>query len=48
MVFFFLFFFSGRKDELLHLVDVLVSYWEGESEAQREFLVLDVVFVQEI
>lgn len=31
-----------------HLVDVFVSHWEGEGEAQRQLLVLDVVFVQKV
>lgn len=31
-----------------HLVDVFVSYWEGEGESQWQFLMLDVVFVQKV
>lgn len=34
--------------KFLYLVDVLVSYWKGESETQRKLFVLDVVFVQEV
>lgn len=31
-----------------YLVDVLVSYGEGEGEAQRQFFMLEVVFVQKV
>lgn len=31
-----------------YLVNVLMSYREGEGEAQRKFLMLDVVFVQKV
>lgn len=31
-----------------HLVDVFMSYWEGEGESQWQFLMLDVVFVQKV
>lgn len=36
------------RNVLLYLVNVLVSYREGEGESQRKLLVLDMMFVQKV